>query len=223
MIRNFLLAGATSLVLAGAAHAQTVATPAEPAAAPATTAPVAPTSPTTAPATSATAPVAAPATSAAVDLGVQPLADVPAPSYVVWTWQGNAFEIASAKVALRKATRSEVKAYAQSMLTVHEAMQKSLEASLTNPTRVFTKPGTELQPADAAALAALEKAPAAGFDTLYLTQRQAAHRKAWAIEKGFANTGQDAALKTLATANVPMIEQHYAKVVSLAPGGQPGR
>lgn len=209
MIRN-LLAGAATLALASAATAQTVTAPAAPAetVAPTTAAPAMPVTP------NATAPV---------DLGVQPLADVPAPNYVVWTWQGNSFEIASAKVALRKATRPDVKAYAQSMLSAHEAKQKSLEASLTNPTRVFTKPGAELQPADTAALAALEKAPAAGFDMLYLTQQRAAHQKAWAIEKGFVNTGQDEALKTLATANVPMIEQHYAAAVSLAPAGQPGR
>ena len=220
MIRNLLI-GAASLALAGAATAQTGTAPATQAApvTPTTAAPAMPAAPTAA---SSAAP-ATPTTTAPVDLGVQPLADVPAPNYVVWTWQGNAFEIASAKVALRKAARPDVKAYAQSMLTAHEAKQKSLEASLTNPTRVFTKPGAELQPADAAALAALEKAPAAGFDTLYLTQQRAAHQKAWAIEKGFANSGQDEALKTLATANVAMIEQHYAKALTLAPAGQAGR
>ena len=196
MLRNLFLATAAAATLGTHAFAQT-----EPAAPAATT---------------TAAPTAAPS-SATVNVGVEPLADVPAPNFVAWSWDSNAFEIATAKIALRKASRPDVKAYAQSMLTAHETMQKTLAASLKNDTRVFTQPNDALSPQNAALVDQLEKAPAASFDNLYLTQQVAAHQKAWAITKGFANVGQDEALKTVATASVPMIEQHFAQVQGLVP------
>jgi len=201
-----ILTTTAAMVLATAAFAQT-AGPAEP---------VAPT--VAAPAAAAPA-AAAPAagTATAADIGVQPLDNVPSPNYVAWAWDSNNYEIDAAKIALRKATRPDVKAYAQAMQTSHETMQASLQSSLKNPTREFIPPTTRLSPANAALIKQLETAPPASFDNLYLTQQVAAHQKAWALNKGFANGGQDEALKTLATTNVPMIEQHLADAKTLNP------
>lgn len=206
-----ILTTTAAMTLATAAFAQ-VAGPATPAA-PTIAAPAA--------APAAAGPAAGTATAA--DIGVQPLENVPSPNYVAWAWDSNNYEIDAAKIALRKATRPGVKTYAQAMQTSHETMMASLQASLKNPTREFIPPATRLSPANAALIKQLEDAPKAGFDSLYLTQQVTAHQKAWALNKGFANGGQDEALKTLATTNVPMIEQHLADAKTLSPASLASR
>ena len=215
MFDKALLATTAILMLGTASVAQTVA-PAAPAA------PVAGAA-TAAPAAAAPATAAAPAATGAADIGVQPMTDVAAPNYVAWAWDANNYEIDAAKVALRKATRPDVKTYAQQMLDSHQTILASLQASLKNPTREYVPPTTRLSPGNVALIKQLEDAPAASFDNLYLTQQITAHQKAWSLNKGFANVGQDEALKAVATANVPTIEQHFAEAKGLAPASLASR
>ncbi|WP_419814378.1 DUF4142 domain-containing protein [Glacieibacterium sp.] len=216
MFDKALLATTAILMLGTASVAQTVApaAPAAPAAGAATAAPAAAAAPATA---------AAPAATGAADIGVQPMTDVAAPNYVAWAWDANNYEIDAAKVALRKATRPDVKTYAQQMLDSHQTILASLQASLKNPTREYVPPTTRLSPGNVALIKQLEDAPAASFDNLYLTQQITAHQKAWSLNKGFANVGQDEALKAVATANVPTIEQHFAEAKGLAPASLASR
>jgi putative membrane protein len=225
MFDKALLATTAMLMLGTASVAQTIAPTAAPAGAtaPATTAaPAAAATPAT-PAGSAAPAAAAPVATAAADIGVQPMTDVAAPNYVAWAWDSNNYEIDAAKVAVRKATRPDVKSYAQQMLDSHETMLKSLQASLKNPSREYVPPTTRLSPGNVALIKQLEDAPAASFDNLYLTQQITAHQKAWSLNKGFANVGQDDALKAVATTNVPMIEQHFAEAKGLAPSNLASR
>ena len=217
MFDKTILATTAMLMLGTASVAQTVA-PAGPAAAPATA-----TAPVSGVATVAPAAGTAPAATAAADIGVQPMTDVAAPNYVAWAWDANNYEIDAAKVALRKATRPDVKSYAQQMLDAHQTMLASLQASLKNQTREYVPPTTRLSPGNVALIKQLEDAPAASFDNLYLTQQITAHQKAWSLNKGFANVGQDDALKAVATTNVPMIEQHFAEAKGLSPANLASR
>ena len=229
MFNKALLSTTAMLMLGTASVAQTVA-PAGPAAPAAPAAGAVPAAPGAAPAAmapsvpgSAAAPAGGATTTATADLGVQPMTDVAAPNYVAWAWDSNNYEIDAAKVALRKATRPDVKSYAQQMLDAHEAMLKSLQVSLKNPTREYVPPTTRLSPGNMALIKQLEGAPAASFDNLYLTQQITAHQKAWSLNKGFANVGQDDALKAVATTNVPMIERHFAEAKGLSPANLASR
>ncbi len=156
------------------------------------------------------------------DVGVEPMAAIPAGDYVKMAAASDQYEIQAARVALTKSSRPDVKAYAKMMIDAHTASSKTLMAALSNSERKIARPSTKLDSEGASNLALLKKAPKSGFDTLYLTQQTQAHQKAWALQKGFALNGTDPALKQVAANLVPTIEQHLAQAKSLTPSGVAG-
>jgi putative membrane protein len=77
----------------------------------------------------------------------------------------------------------------------------------------------KLSAANAAKIALLKKAPKATFDDLYLQQQAQAHQAAWALHKGYATDGTDAALKQVASTAVPVIERHLQHAKQMLPAG----
>lgn len=217
MYRPLLLA-ATAFGLAMPAFAQTI-TPVTPSAPAAVVTPTSPNSAVVTPvAPGSTVVTTAPSTPAATAvIGVAPLENTPPANYVAWAWDANNYEIEAAKVALARSERAEVKAYAQTMLDAHNGMLETLKGSLKNEQRAFVAPAAKLSPNNEGLLKQLRDAPKSSFDALYLTQQVAAHEKAWSLNKGFSNSGDDAALKTVAQTNVPMIETHLAQAKALLP------
>ena len=156
-------------------------------------------------------------TMTAADVGMAPMEGVAGPDYVKLAADGDNYEIQSSKLALRRAQRDDVKAFANQMITDHTQTTKSLMAALTNADRKITRPSMTLSADNAANLKLLQKAPKGSFDTLYLTQQVTAHQKAWALHKGYATTGTDPALKQVAATAVPIVEQHLGHVKGMVP------
>jgi putative membrane protein len=156
-------------------------------------------------------------TMSAADMGVSPMGPIDAPTYVKMAADGDMYEIESSKLALRKAQRDDVKAFARQMITDHTNTTKSLMAALSNGDRKIAKPPMKMSAENANNLKLLQKAPKAGFDTMYLTQQVAAHQKAWSLHKGYATGGTDAPLQQVAATAVPIIEQHYGHVKGMVP------
>jgi len=156
-------------------------------------------------------------TMTATDIGVSPMDAVDAPTYVKMAADSDMFEIKSSELALRKAQRDDVKAFARQMITDHTQTTKSLTAALNNADRRIARPSMKMSAENDANLKLLQKAPKGGFDTLYLTQQVAAHQKAWSLHKGYATNGADAPLKQVAATAVPIIEQHYTHVKGMVP------
>ena len=162
-------------------------------------------------------PTADTGTMTAADVGVSPMEGVSATDYVKFAADGDNYEIQSSRLALRRAQRDDVKAFANQMITDHTQTTKSLMASLSNADRKIARPPTTLSADSSANLKLLQKAPKGSFDNLYLTQQVAAHQKAWALHKGYATTGTDTALKQVAATAVPVVEQHLAHVKGMVP------
>ncbi len=158
----------------------------------------------------------------AADIGVEPMAAIPAGDYAKLASASNQYEIEAARIALRKSSRPDVKAYAKMMIDQHTAAQKTLTAALSNNERKIARPSVRLDTESASNITLLKKAPKGGFDNLYLTQQTQAHQKAWSLNKGYAVNGTDPALKQVAASLVPAIEQHLAQAKSLTPAGVAG-
>jgi len=95
------------------------------------------------------------------------------------------------------------KSCAQMMISDHGMTTRTLKTALKSDREVPPPPMT--LPADKQALVAqLRSAPADGFDSLYWQQQLQAHQEAWALHKGFATSGSDPALQSVATSAVPV-------------------
>ena len=158
-------------------------------------------------------------TASSMDVGVSPMTGVSATDYVKMAAASDKFEIDSAKVALLKSSRADVKAYAKMMISAHMATSKTLMSALSNGDRKIARPSMTLPTDKAANIKLLKSTPKASFDNIYLTQQVEAHQQAWSLNKGYALDGTDASLKQVAATTVPTIEQHLAQAKALMPAG----
>ena len=158
-------------------------------------------------------------TMTAADVGLSPMTGMTAPDYVVHAADSDRFEIESARIALTRSQRTDVKQFAQMMIDNHTDSSKSLMAALKNDQRTIKAPSTQLSSANKSMISALKKAPKANFDNTYLTQQLESHKKAWALQKGYATSGEDASLRQVAANTVPIVESHITQVKALIPAG----
>ena len=158
-------------------------------------------------------------TMTAADVGLSPMTGLTAPDYAVHAADSDRFEIESARIALTRSQRTDVKQFAQMMIDNHTDSSKSLMAALKNDQRTIKAPSTQLSSANKSMISALKKAPKANFDNTYLTQQLESHKKAWALQKGYATSGEDAPLRQVAANTVPVVESHITQVKALIPAG----
>ncbi len=119
---------------------------------------------------------------------------------------GNA-EVAAATLAISKAQRADVKAFAQKMADEHAAANKELGA-------IATKMGVAL-PAKKPAEHGLDAKSGADFDAAYLKLQVGEHEKAEKLfEKGAK--ADDADIRTFAAKTLLAVREHLAEVRKLA-------
>ena len=152
----------------------------------------------------ATAVADAPVTAedAAVPQGVQGFVDSMA--------AGDMFEVESSRLAATMAKSQAVKDFAAMMVREHtdsSAQLKALTGAMTPPVAIAPM----LDDAQQADLAALKTA-GDGFDKLYVQKQIAAHEKALALAKGYADNGTVQPLKDFASKAATKIEGHLQKV-----------
>lgn len=147
---------------------------------------------------------------------VQPRTQVSASDYVKMTADALNYRIAAATLAARKAERADVKAYAKADMVAAKRDRDALFAALSNKDRKITRPSLALSSQNAASLELLKKS-SSSFDNLYLTQMAEAAPTMWALQKGYATTGSDPALKQVASLAVPTIESGYTTAKGLTP------
>jgi len=158
-------------------------------------------------------------TMSAADVGVSPITGLTAADYATHSADSDNFEIQSARVALLRSQRSDVKSFAQMMIDQHTDSTKSLMAALKNDQRTIKTLPMRLSAENASLLKALKKSPKASFDNTYLTQQLESHKKAWALQKGYATSGEDVPLRQVAANTVPAVESHITQVKALIPAG----
>jgi putative membrane protein len=137
-----------------------------------------------------------------------------AAQYVMMAGASDMFEIQSSQVALQKAKRPEVRQFAQMMIDHHTKTSADLKAAAQ---KAGVSPPPPALPADKAAkVAALQSAPADGFDALYMREQVVGHQEALMIHQGYAQGGDNPTLKAAAAKTTPIVQQHLTQAQSLA-------
>ncbi len=123
------------------------------------------------------------------------------------------FEIEAGKLAQSKAKNAEVKTFAGEMVTAHTKSTADLKKAIADSGQTITPPAA--LPADLKArLDALNAAP--DFDKAYVDGQVAAHEEALALLQSYSTGGDVPAMKTFATAAVPMVQTHLDRARALA-------
>lgn len=120
---------------------------------------------------------------------------------------GDMFEIESSRVALDRASSSEVRAFAQMMVDDHGSMSQKLEDAVDEAKLPVDLPD-DLDGPHQAMLDQLEDADAANFDQLYTEMQTKAHRDGLLLHQTYSQSGDVPELRALATDAVPVIERH---------------
>lgn len=120
--------------------------------------------------------------------------------------QSNMMEIELGRLASRKATNADVKAFAQRMVTDHSTASQRLmsiasQNNLTPPTTM---------PADMRAeMDKLTRLSGAEFDRMYMSHMLKHHQKDIADFEKQASKGDNDALQAFAQQTLPILRQHY--------------
>jgi putative membrane protein len=157
-----------------------------------------------APKTDANADTTAPAAAPATPPEPPPMT---AADFVTKAASTDMFEIAEAKMAEKKATSPDVKAFAAMMIKDHTKSTADLKAAIAKSGQALALP-TAL-PADMQAkLDDLSKTSGADFDKTYITQQVEAHTTALGVMQGYAMGGDVPALKDFAGATSKVVHGH---------------
>jgi len=123
------------------------------------------------------------------------------------------FEVEAGKLAAERATRPEVKTFANRMVTDHSAANEKLESlakaqNITVPKKLDAK--------HAAKLAELKAKNGAEFDNAYVAAMTKGHHKAVALFTAATSSPEvDASLKDFAQQTLPTLHDHNSKVQQL--------
>jgi putative membrane protein len=136
-------------------------------------------------------------------------ADGPDNAFIMKAANSGMFEIESSKIAVDRAKDSEVKKFAQQMVTDHTKASAELKAAAGDKTPA--KP-------DAATAARIEKiktSPDDGFDALYVDEQKAAHDEAVGLFTTASENAADAKIKDFAAKTLPVLKAHQDHVKQL--------
>lgn len=144
----------------------------------------------------------------AADNGMAALTPTPTPQeFVNRAAKSDAFEIAAARLAAKSAQSSEVKAFAEKMITAHTESTAKVKAAAAKASPAIT-PDPTLTADQQEDLAVLGKLTGAKFDEEYMDGQVDAHEDALALMRVFADGGADAGLKAAAVEIAPVVEGH---------------
>lgn len=126
--------------------------------------------------------------------------------------QADMTEIQAAAIASSRGLTVETKTYANQMTTDHSENSNDLRALAANkgvmlPTRLDSKHQGELDD--------LQKVDATKFDSAYAEAMEKGHKDAVDLYQKVAKKSKDADIRSFASANLPVIQQHLDSAKSL--------
>jgi putative membrane protein len=125
----------------------------------------------------------------------------------------NAFEIKSSELAQDRAQSSEVKSFAQQMITDHTKLGEEFKSVLQSAN--VPPPPERLDRQQKAAISKLQKAKGPAFEKAYLNAQLNGHKQAVALVSKYAKTGRTPKFKEFAQKALPTLEQHLSEVTDL--------
>jgi putative membrane protein len=129
-----------------------------------------------------------------------------APEFAAMAGASDLFEIESSKLAQSQGQSAEVKNFAAMLIKEHTASTNELKSIAARENMTLAPP--TLRPDMQSKLDALKAARGAQFDTLYMTQQVPAHEEALKLHQGYAQSGDNAALKAFASKTAPVVSKH---------------
>lgn len=134
--------------------------------------------------------------------------------FIKQTWESGRTELKLSELAAQKATRAEVKEFANMLLADHAAANDGLGA-------LATRKGVELSaiidPKGAAKFRELEKFSGKPFDQEFVTYMRASHRRSVASFEDAAKDATDSDLKAFINKTLPTLRTHLEKAEKLLP------
>jgi putative membrane protein len=157
--------------------------------------------------------VAAPAESAGTSAGASATGTMSAANIASMIAATNGAEIAAAKLAERKASSADVKAFARQMITDHTAMEKSLDSLAKAKSITPQAPSQEdqMKQQNQTTMASLDSAKGSAFDKAYINAQVQAHQQAVTDLQNFSSQSPDPDLKALVDKALPKVQGHLDK------------
>jgi putative membrane protein len=127
-------------------------------------------------------------------------------TYVAKAGASDMYEIESARLAMTRSRRPQIRQFAQMLMTDHRRTTREVmsgaRAEGLNP------PPPALEPHQRRMLRQLEAARGGAFDRTFVTQQVAAHQQALTLHQGYVRNGDRPALRRVASGAVPVIRGH---------------
>lgn len=127
-------------------------------------------------------------------------------TYVMKAGASDLYERDSSRLVLQTTTNSNLKRFAQMMVTEHSKSTADVKKAALKG-GVHPKP-PRLTPEQAGNIAALRASQGTERDTLYISQQKAAHQDALALHQAEAANGRSKPLQMVASKIVPVVQHH---------------
>ena len=124
------------------------------------------------------------------------------------------YEVEAGKIARSRAQSDAVRDLAGMMVKAHTATTASLKKILAS-NKLHVTPPAHLDDRRQNMIDDLRGAKAEDFDHRYLAQQEAAHKEAQILMRGYAQDGDNAAVKQFAAETLPKVEEHLSMVTEL--------
>jgi len=118
------------------------------------------------------------------------------------------FEIDSSRLALARATSSEVKQFAQKMIDDHTAASEKMKTAMTQDKLDTAMLPSVMDEKHQKIFDKLRDADLKKFDEAYMDAQKEAHDEAVSLFKDFADDGDAPALKAFAAETLPTLQAH---------------
>ncbi|MCK6450110.1 MAG: DUF4142 domain-containing protein [Alphaproteobacteria bacterium] len=137
------------------------------------------------------------------------------PKFVAHASMADLFEIEAGKIAIDKAMKPEIRAFARRAMDDHGKITADLKAAVqaADPGVPLT---TKLDQPHQRMIDELQAAEGDEFDRLYMSYQVKGHQQAVALYQAYAQSGDQTGLKGLVEDVLPMIQAHLVDAKKLA-------
>jgi putative membrane protein len=136
------------------------------------------------------------------------------PMYMAMSASSDQFEIQSSQLALQASQNQAVRSYANMMIAHHQATSANLMSAAQSAG--LAPPPPTLLPMHAQMLQQLQAAgTGASFDAAYKQAQLMSHQEALNLQTNYASGGDVPALRQVAAATAPVVQQHLTSAQAL--------
>lgn len=140
-------------------------------------------------------------------------AGMAAATYMGSAASGDMFEIQSGQLALQRSCDPTVRTFAQMVVDDHSRM--SSQMMMTAQSAGLPPPPTMMMPHHMEMLQRLQATTGPGFDAAFKNEQMMAHQEALTLHRTYSESGDQSALRGLASQAVPVIQMHLSQVQNL--------